>query len=145
MNAAKNNVVYLDGHGGNESDELARVSPGEYLACYSRHAGTVVFGSPKLRLDMRLVEHPDIVLSRWYRVQDSRGGRIRASRHSDLVRELSAVLGMRVRADRVPVTQLKGLVVRIDVQTIMTDYRQQRLADVNQYSGIARLIERVQP
>lgn len=128
-----------------DNEELPLVTPGEYQATYVRHQGVVVFGSPKVRVDMRLIVHPDIVLSRWYRVSDHRGSRVKASRHSDIVREISAATGRRVRCDRIPVNALQGILVRVTVRTVTTDYRQSRLADINRYSGIEKLIERVDP
>jgi hypothetical protein len=128
-----------------DDEELPLVTPGEYLATYVRHAGVVAFGSAKLRLDMRLIAHPDIVLSRWYQVSDYRGGRVKASRHRDIVREVSAVLGRRVRWDRIPVNALQGMLVRVLVSTVTHDHRQERLAEINCYSRIKKLIDRVEP
>jgi hypothetical protein len=126
-------------------EDLRLVTPGEYQATYVRHVGTVVFGCPKVRVDLRLIVHPDIVLSRWYRVSDYRGNRVKASRHSDIVREVSAVLGRRERCDRIPVTALQGLLVQVLVSTVAKDHRQKRIAEVNRYSSIERIIKRVDP
>ena len=121
-------------------DDLVRVTPGEYAASYVRHAGVTVFTSPKVRVDLRLLTHPDLILSRWYRVTDYRGGRIRAGRHSDIVRELSAVLGRRVRHDRISVTALEGVVVNVEVCDVIQDRKQRKLAEVNRYSVVSRLL-----
>jgi len=126
-------------------EDLLLVSPGEYQATYVRHQGALVFGCPKVRVDLRLIVHPDIVLSRWYRVSDFRGGRVKASRHSDIVRELSAVTGRRVRCDRIAIGELQGMLVSAAVRTVATDFRQSRLADINKYSSIEKLIGRVIP
>jgi hypothetical protein len=126
-------------------EDLALVAPGEYLATYVRYVGGLVFGCAKVRVEMRLIAHPDIVLSRWYRVTDYRGNRVKASKHSDIVRELSAVLGRRVRCDRIPINDLQGILTRVFIGTVAKDHRQVRLADVNRYSSIAKLIERVDP
>lgn len=140
--ARESNVVQI----GELADEgLPLVPPGEYLATYVRHAGVTVFGCPKVRVDMRLIEHPEIVLSRWYQVSDFRGGRVKAGRHSAIVRELSAVLGRRVRCDRLPLSGLQGAIVRIVVRTVTCDYRQRRLADINKYSSIDAITERADP
>ncbi len=119
------------------------VSPGVYTGVYIGHKAGIVFRTPKLRLDLRLLEHPDIVLERWYRIVDFRGNRIRAGRHSDLVREISAVIGRRVRCDRIPVASLVNLQLRFEVATITKDSNQRPLARVNQYSAVARLLERL--
>jgi hypothetical protein len=125
-------------------DELVRVAAGNYSATYVRHVGMTVFRTAKLRVDFRLLAHPDLIVSRWYRVQDYRGGRIQAVRHGDLVRELSAVLGRRVRRDRIPVGDLKNVIVRAEVRDVIEDRKQDVLADVNRYSVISRLVEREQ-
>jgi hypothetical protein len=128
-----------------DPDAPALVSEGEYQAIYVAHKGLSVFRTAKLCIWMKLVEHPDIVLQRWYRVQDYRGGRVRAGRHSDLVRELSAVLDVRVPHDRLPITMLSDKIVRVSVATVTRDRSQTNLARVNQYSVISKLIESIRP
>lgn len=123
------------------NEDCPLITPGEYLATYVQHTGVLVFGCPKVRVDLRLIVHPNVVLSRWYRVADHRG-RVRASRHSDIVRELSAVLGRRERCDRIPINALQGMLVRVFVNTVTKDHRQGRLADINRYSTIEKLIGR---
>jgi hypothetical protein len=123
---------------------LARISAGDYTAIYVRHAGAMLFCTPKMRVDFRILEHCDVVLTRWYRVTDYRSGRVRAGRHSNIVREISAVLGRRVRHDRIAVGCLAGLLVRVRVYTVTTDSRQNALADVNQYSAIETLLGRAE-
>jgi hypothetical protein len=118
---------------------------GEYGAIYVKHQGCFIFRTAKLRVDFRLLEHPEIILARWYRVNDFRGGRIRAGRHSDLVREVSTVLGQRVRHDRIPVSLLAEKCVRVELRTVMRDQRQNALADVNHYNTIERIIGRFDP
>jgi hypothetical protein len=124
-------------------NDFVLVRPGEYTAVYIGHKGCFIFRERKLRVDFRLVEHLDLVLQRWYRVVDYRGGRIRAIRSSDLVRELSAISNRRIRHDRIPIADFEGKVVRVEVRTVRTDSRQRKLATVNEYSVIARVLERV--
>jgi hypothetical protein len=138
--SAANNVITLPV----PEDDLVRVRPGEYMAIYVRHAGLVVFRTEKVRVDFRLAVHPDLILSRWYRVLSWRGGRVRAGRHSDIVRELSAVLNHRVRHDRIPVSALENVYVQVKVRDVVTDRKQDGLADVNRYSVISRLLARAQ-
>jgi hypothetical protein len=126
------------------SGDLVRVAPGEYSAIYVRHVGMAVFTTPKVRVDFRLLAHPDLILPRWYRVLDYRTGRVRGSPHSDIVRELSAVLGRRLRHDRIPVSALESVVVRVEVRDVVLNRKQDRLAPVNVYSVISRLMEREQ-
>jgi len=136
------NVIPLPASG---AEALPRVRPGNYPAVYVGHLGVTVFRTAKLRVDFRLLAHPDIVLARWYRVSDYRGARVRAGRHSSIVREVSAVLGRRVRADRIPVASLTGIAVILRVRDVVADADQNPLAPVNQYSVIERLLEGVQP
>jgi hypothetical protein len=139
---SKTNVIPLPG----ATDDLVRIEPGDdYTAFYIRHVGMRIFGglrtpTLKVRVDFRLVEHPNLILARWYRVHNYAGGRIRASAHGDLVREISAVLGTRVRPDRVPMSLLEGIIVRVSVHDVVNDHRQERIAEVNRYSIIGRLL-----
>lgn len=122
-------------------DELVLVAPGEYLARYVRHRGLVIFRTTKLRVDFRLLDYPQpVILARWYRVIDFRGGRIRAARSSDLVRELQGVLDRRVRPDRVPIAALADHDVNVEVRTVTTDRRQNTLKEINFYSVIERVL-----
>jgi len=121
-------------------EDLVRISPGDYAVCYVRHVGVSVFRTPKVRVDFQPLAHPGLILSRWYRVTDFRGGRIRSGRHSDIVRELSAAFGRRIRHDRIAVSALAGAVVTAVVKDVVADRNQRKLADVNRYSIIERLL-----
>lgn len=151
MNAAPDNVVafpVVDAAIA-DPDAPAHVQPGDYAVTYVNHAGVSVFGKPrepvlKVRVDFRLICHPDLTLHRWYRVQGHAHGRIRAGRHSDIVREISAVLGVRVRPDRIPVSLLQGSIVNARVRDVVTDRLQRRVDSINVYSVIDRLLGREQ-
>jgi hypothetical protein len=121
-----------------ETSELLCLKPGTYSAIYVAHQGMHVFRSPKLRVDFRLLEHLGLVLPRWYHVTGYKH-RVSAPVHSDLVREVSAVLNVRVRHDRIPVASLAEIPVRVTVATVKRDQRQNELAEVNQYSVISRV------
>jgi len=136
MNLAANVVNFP----GTDDVELILLDPDDYDVIYQAHKGVSVFRGAKVRIDFQLMAHPDLILPRWYRVQDHRGGRIRAGRHSDIVRELSAALGRRIRHDRIPVGDLAGKVLRARVDTVKTDSRQQPLAQVNYYSVVTKLL-----
>lgn len=125
-----------------QHDDLVRLCPGEYSAVYVRHVGMAVFMTPKVRVDFQLLAHPGLIVPRWYRVGDYRAGRVRARPHSDIVRELSAVLGRRIRSDRIPVSALQDIVVRVEIRDVSEDRKQDKLAEVNRYSVISRLVER---
>jgi hypothetical protein len=106
---------------------------------YADHVGYQIFRTCKLRVSFKLLEHPEIVLHRWYRVNTFKGRVSTRYPTSDLVRELSAVLGTRIRCDRIPVTLLANTPVQVEVKTVQQDHRQISLAPVNQYSVIARV------
>jgi hypothetical protein len=137
VTASTSNVVSLHLA---EDLELARVTPGKYSACYVGHRALTVFRTAKLRIDFQLLEHPGITLPRWYRIQDYTGGRIRCGRHGDAVRELSAVIGRRLRHDRLQVSVLQDLLLHVLVRDVARDGAQSPLADVNKYSIIERLL-----
>jgi hypothetical protein len=144
------NVVQLDRHrdadDGGDDLQLALIEPGEYEAVYVGHACySGIFGKTqqKIRVDFRLLAHPGVTLSRWYRAQHSRG-RISAFNSSDIVRELSVVLGYRVRRDRVAVASLANIVARVKVHTVTRNRDQKRLHDINQYSVISELLGKAQ-
>jgi hypothetical protein len=122
-----------------DGEDLVRVAPGLYDVTYVAHRGLTVFRTAKVRVDFQLIAHPDLIVPRWYRVNDYRGSRIRAGRHSDILRELSAILNTRLRHDRVAVASLKGLVVLAHVRDVTSDRKQNPLAPVNRYSVIERL------
>jgi hypothetical protein len=123
--------------------ELVNLKPGDYDGVYVHHQCVHVFRASKVRVDFRLLTHPGLTLSRWYRAKHQTG-RISASKNSDIVRELSAVLGQRVRIDRIPLTELASRVVRLRIRTVTADSRQDVLASVNRYSVISKLLECVQ-
>lgn len=118
--------------------DLLCLKPGVYSAIYVAHRGMHVFRGPKLRVDFRLLEHLGLILPRWYHVTGYKG-RVSAPVHSDLVRELSVVLGQRVRHDRIPVASFADIPVRVTVSTVQRDQRQHALAELNRYSVISRV------
>ena len=122
------------------ADETLRVSPADHMALYAGHQGMLLFRTPKVRVDFTLLAHPGIVLSRWYRVSDYRAGRVRAGRHSDIVRELSCVADQRIRSDRIAVTLLERIRVLVRVRDVVRDHRQHELAV--RYSVIERVLGR---
>lgn len=118
------------------SDELVCLPDGEYEATYVGHRCVFVFRVWKVRVDFRLLARPGITLARWYRATVSRSRISAIGTSSDLVRELSAVVGKRVRRDRIPVGEFANHAVRVQVKTVTTDRNQRELAKVNKYSVI---------
>lgn len=127
-----------------QDEDLPRVAPGEYVVTYVRHEKVRIFGkpgrlTPKVRVDFRLEAYPELIIPRWYRVASFDGGRIRAGKNSDIVRELSAALGKRMRCDQVHVRDLKNVRIVASVRDVVADHRQRSLAPINRYSVIDRL------
>ena len=119
-----------------ERDIPALLQPGTYTAVYAAHRTMMAFRTPKLEVQFRLFEHPDIVLSRWYRVTAYKS-RISAPMQSDLVREIQAALNRRIRNDRIPLELLKDKPVIVDVKVVTADKQQRELAPVNRYNVIS--------
>lgn len=132
------NVIAFPGSDSEDPEELFLVTPGPYNAVYERHAGIQIFTVRKLRVWFRLLEHPGIVLERWWRVTSYKG-RIAAPAKSDIVREISAALGQKIRPDRIPVGSLANVTLRVMVKTVTTDQRQRKLNPINHYSVIESL------
>lgn len=133
------NVIDFPSAASDDGLGLIRINPGQYHGTYVSHAGAIVFRRPKLRVLFRLFEYPELVLPRWYRVTSYDGARISAPMHSDLVREVSEVLGLRVRPDRVPVASMAGIQVSLLVRTVAADKDDNALAQVNCYEIISRV------
>lgn len=135
MSARADNIIRLPLL---KDDEFVLVRPGIYHAVYEGHLGVDIFKTKKLKVLFRLIEHAELVLPRWYRVPGYKP-RVSARARSDIVREFSAVLGRRIRHDRIPLEALANVVIIVEVKTVTRDQRQKELVAVNQYSVIASL------
>jgi hypothetical protein len=128
-----------------DAEPPALLKAGEYGALYVAQSGLLHLSHGENCASIfRLMEHPDLILRRWYRVIDFRAGRIRGQQHSDIVREVSAALGVRIRHDRIPISLLQDVPVRIEIATVTRDRSQKDLATINQYSTIQRIIGRME-
>jgi hypothetical protein len=112
---------------------------------YVRHETVWMFKARKLRVDFRILEYPEVVISRWYNLLPVKS-RVACAKQAALVREVSDGLGRRVRHDRVPVADLEGYELRVLVQDVEADSAQQPLSELNRYSVVKRIIgNRSQP
>jgi len=136
------NIIALPVLEVDEEFEISKLPEGHYSLAYASHRIIRIFQRDALRIDFKPYERPGAMLHAWYRIAGHAGGRIQASRSSRLVRDLSAVLGHRVRPDRVPVTALRGIAVVGRVALVQIDHRQQQLAKINQYCVVAELLSR---
>ena len=135
MTGQSNVVAFPTAHQDEEVVGLPLIAPGPYTATYVRHEGVQIFKVRKVRVLFRLLEHPGIELERWYLVQSFKG-RISAPVRSDIVCEVQAALGRKIRHDQVPLASLKGIVVAVTVKTVVINHRQREHKDVNRYSVI---------
>lgn len=120
--------------------EPALVEPGEYQAVYIGHRGLSMYRGRKLVVWWRILEHAEILLPRYYRVLTYQP-RISAPASSDIMREVAAALGRRIRRDQIPVASLaEAPPVRVDVRTVVRDRSQRDLPEVCTYSVISRVI-----
>lgn len=55
-------------------------------------------------------------------------------------RGTARLISRRVRHDRIPISDLKGLVLRVRVRDVKSDSKQQALDDINCYSVIEEII-----
>ena len=77
-------------------------------------------------------------------MSDSGMGRVTAGRHSHYRREWTLARGRRPsRADHLPPSVFGRVAFLADVKTVVRDQGQHALIPENQYSIIARLVERV--
>ena len=139
MMAIGGNVIEFPPATSDDGIGFIRIAPGQYHGTYVRHNGMTVFRRPKLRVLFRLFEYPELILPRWYRVTSYDGARISAPMHSDLVREVSAALGLRVRPDRVPVASMADIRVSLIVRPVGADREDNALAPVNCYEVVSRV------
>ena len=140
MSALPNNVRFPSA-----ASEFIHVSSGPYLAVYRGHEAVTVFRVRKLRVFLQLMEHPEVLLCRWYRITNQMG-RISARPSSDLVRELQAVVGHRVRCDRIPVSEFgSSPFLRVEVRDVTSNARQRPLSGPNIYSVVDQILGSERP
>lgn len=127
---------------GLDDDVLHHVEPGRYEVTYVRHTVVPIYEQRKLRIDFQLLAHPNLVIPRWYRVPHA-GRRISAGRSSHLMRDMQAALIRRFRPDRIPISELKGILLLAAVRDVVIDNRQRPLVTINVYSVIDQILGRV--
>lgn len=113
--------------------------PGEYQALYVGYRGIDIFRARKVAAWWKILERPEIVLPRYYRVTTYQP-RVSAPAGSAIARDVAVALGRRVRCDRIPMTDLAGIPVRVQVRSVTRDREQRQLAEVCTYSVIDRIV-----
>ena len=121
---------------------------GEYLAMYHRHDTKRMFGTLKVFLHFEIVDpgpYNGTKLYRAYNAVDVRHGKKRGRKfklrpRSQLYLDLCRLYGGNHRRDRISLTALKSLVLRVRVRTVEKDYRQRPLPEALQYSVVGDLL-----
>ena len=124
------------------------VPDGEYLARYHRHDTQRMFGTLKVFLHFEILDPGPYNGTRLYRayravdvVHGKKGGRrFKLRPRSQLYLDLCRLYGGNHRRDRISLTALKSLVLRVRVRTVEKDYRQRPLPEALQYSVVGDLV-----
>ncbi len=131
----------------NWGDDI-KIPDGEYEAVYvSHHVSKGTFGS-KVKITFRIVsygEYFEKLIHGWYNIQSGgtnqrKGGKVTLTRGQKLTTELLKILQIKKRPDRLSPSMLKGHLLKIKVRTVLTDNRQKKLSELQQYSVVDSMI-----
>jgi hypothetical protein len=127
-------------------DSHCLIEPGEYEVTFIRLSTSKAFNRHSLKLWFSIIDcgpNFGLYLPRHYNMEwVKKGGRFKARRHSDCVREFIAVTNEAVkRTDRIPLQdRYKGRVILARVRTVKKDSKGQSLPELARYSVIEQLI-----
>ncbi|HYM46740.1 MAG TPA: hypothetical protein VES65_11355 [Solirubrobacteraceae bacterium] len=128
--------------------DLVRIEPGVYAAVYVRHQVRQAFGGARLAVQFSITTPGgafEKVLTAWYRVR-AIGKGFTVGRHSKFARDWRLLFGRPAeRWDRVPMSSLIGVGIRVRVRLVAFDHDGEQLAEVNQYSVVERVLGRQEP
>ena len=105
--------------------------------------------APKLIMHFRIVSFGDDfekIVPRYYNVsriidKPQKGGRFKASKKGDFLREYLTLFGSNVRRlDRLPMTQFKDVIIQGEIETVKRS-RNRDIPELLQYSKVAKLIK----
>jgi hypothetical protein len=124
------------------------IPDGEYIARYHRHDTQRMFGTLKVFLHFEILDPGPYNGTRLYRayravdvVHGKKGGRrFKLRPRSQLYLDLCRLYGGNHRRDRISLTALKSLVLRVRVRTVEKDYRQRPLPEALKYSVVGDLL-----
>jgi hypothetical protein len=129
----------------------ALIPPDEYDLRYLHHETGMLFAgkAPKLSVWFKVVTlgpFLDEKIARHYNVKrllgkPGKGGRFAVGWHSELMFDYARLFGLPRRADRLSLGELKGVVVRGAVRTVMRNWQQKARPDCLTYSVIDSLIK----
>lgn len=127
-------------------DSHCLIDPGEYEVTFLRLCTSTAFNRHSIKLWFSMYTFDpacSLYLPRHYNMEWVKsGGKFKAKRHSDCVREFIAVTGEPVkRTDRIPLQdRYKGRVILAKVRTVKKDSKGKPLPVLARYSVIEQLI-----
>ena len=127
-------------------DSHCLIEPGEYEVTFHRLCTSTAFNRHSIKLWFSIVTFgpaSGLYLPRHYNMEwIKNGGKFKARRHSDCVREYIAVTGEPVkRTDRIPLQdRYKGRVIVARVRTVKKDSKGNPLPKLARYSVIEQLL-----
>jgi hypothetical protein len=128
--------------------DLVQIAEGLYEAVYVSHEVSRCFGEGKLGIHFKIVTLGsafELVVTAFYRVRilNKQGG-FSCGRHSKLARDWRLMFRRGAdRWDRIPMSALKNMVVKLMVRTVKKDFHQDDLDPLNQYSVVDQIVGRV--
>ena len=123
------------------------VPDGTYEAKFLWHETAIAFGSPKVFLHFEVVEpgeYMGIRLFRAYRVRTltgkrGKGGRFVAHPQGELFGDLTRLLDIKLRKDRISLAGLRTMLFRVTTRTVARNYRQREMPLATRYSVIQEI------
>jgi len=124
------------------------IPEGEYHAVYVSHLTTNASFGPKVKITFRIVSmgpYYETLINGWYNAKQigstkRKGGKVIVSALSDLANECFKVLQIKNRVNRLSLTQLKGHVIVIKVRTVISNSKQKKLTEAQQYSTVDSMV-----
>ncbi len=128
--------------------ESLLIPAGEYQAVYVTHEATNGSFGHKLKVVFRIVTQGpyfETLIPAWYNIKDGStgkrcGSKIKVARGSKLTSELLKVLQIKTRIDRLTPAMLRNYLLLVKVRTVLTDSRQKKLSEPQQYSIVDSLV-----
>lgn len=126
------------------------IEPGIYEVFYKYYETKKVFGANKVVMwfQLGMGEGFNQLIPAYRNVHlltspIGKSGKFIAHEHCKLIREWLMLFGRdpNLRLDRIPMTKLKNHVISAHVKTVITDAKQGKLHDANQYSVIDELLD----
>jgi hypothetical protein len=131
-------------------DDLVRIPERDYAVCYAGFALSGAYGG-RLRIDFKIIETGTeafgTVVPAWYAatVLNRKSNHFKVARHSKFARDWRLIFGHGIaRWDRVPMSALKNITLKVAINTVNRDHDRKPIAPVNQYSVVSNVLGRVQ-